>query len=147
MFWTRKSHQRRAEIRKNRPDTRAHTWQYLKDTGGLNGIAIALGFCIVASIILQLREEVVPYRPGQWVPHDIVARVDFSYRDKEKLSTERQRARDNQPRIYAAASTDVWAKLEKDLLALPEEVGNSNSVEELKPPLRDVVSPGTLTKL
>ena len=27
------------------------------------------------------RQDVVPYRPGQWIPHNIMARTRFSYPD------------------------------------------------------------------
>ncbi len=146
MFSNRKSQQRRAEIRKNRPDTFAHTWQALKESGGMNGLAIAAVFCIIAAGILQLREDVVPYRPGQWVPHDIFARVDFSFRDKDRLSEVRQITRERQPRVYAPAG-DVWGDLEKDLLSLPDQVGNAPGIGQVRQPLRDVLNDGSLTKL
>jgi hypothetical protein len=42
--------------------------------------------------ILMLRENVVPFRPGQWVPHDIVSRVDFVFRDEKRLTEAKRKA-------------------------------------------------------
>ena len=49
--------------------------------------------------ILTLREEVVAARPGQWIPHDVVSRVDFAYRDKDLLAHAAAEARRRAPRL------------------------------------------------
>ena len=92
---------RRAEIRNKRPDAPAVNWQDLRASGGLASIAIAVGFGLLAIVIMLLRDEVVPYRPGQFVPHDIVSRVDFVYKDRTRLAQARTDAREREPRIYA----------------------------------------------
>src|SRR5688572_33465490 len=94
-LFTRKS-ARRAEIRKNRPDAsdpRAFV-QKMHAEGGLVALWIATGFFIVATGVLMLRENVVPYRPGQWAPHDIVSRVDFTFREEKLLAKAREQARE-----------------------------------------------------
>ena len=120
-----KSRSRRAEIRKNRPDAPRIDWQRWRESGALKALAVAAGFYACAVAILMLRQEVVPYRPDQWVPHDIVSRVSFNYFDHRQYAERQRQAREREPRVYrAAAGGDVWAELEKGLLALPERVAN-----------------------
>ena len=78
-----------------------------------------LAFGVIASGVMMFREGVLPHRPGQWIPHDIVSRVDFWFRDQELLEQKRRERRAAEPRIYKA-NGDAWAQLEKSLLALPD---------------------------
>src|SRR5688500_15311479 len=145
-FFTPKS-ARRAEIRKNRPDSRSALVQKMHAEGGFVAIWIACAFCAAAVCILMLRENVVPYRPGQWVPHDIVSRVDFAYRDEKQLAKAKEAAREAQPRVYRAADTDPWSLVEQRLLTLPDKVSGSTLETLGEPELRDVLDAGTLNKL
>ena len=146
-LFTRKS-ARRAAIRKDRPgatDARAFV-QRMQAEGGLVATWIAFGFFLVATGILMLRENVVPYRPGQWAPHDIVSRVDFTFREQKLLDKAREQAREAQPRVYKAAETDPWGVVEQRLLTLPDKVSGS-TIETLDPELHEVLDAGTLNKL
>ena len=94
LIWPRKGvSSRRESIRKDRPDTMVRRWGQLRASGVLTSLAIALVLAAVASAMMMLREEVVPYRPGHYVAHDIVSRVEFTVPDKEKLSAAQRRAR------------------------------------------------------
>ena len=150
MFETGKSRTRRAEIRKNRPDAAWVDWEALRSSGVLTSVCIAAGFFLVASAVLMLREQVVPYRPGQWIPHDIVSRVDFTYRDKDRLADLRRERRQAEPRVYQPAVApqggDAWAHLKRELLSLPDRVAD-RSLAELPPNLRNVLDGGALTAL
>lgn len=143
-FLTRKS-ARRAEIRKNRPD-RHGILQRMQAHGALVSMWIAAAFCVAASAILFLRENVVPYRPGQWAPHDIVSRVDFAFRDVKRLEDARRIAGESMPRVYKPCSPDPWSIVEQNLLLLPERIAGSQ-FNELPPDLRDVLDSGTFSKL
>src|SRR5439155_17947059 len=110
--WSRKSVSRREHIRKDRPDTTARRWQRLRASGVVVSIQIALAFWLFATAILMLREDVVPYRPGQWVHHDIMSRVTFVYMDKQKLAEAQRLARLNEPHVYSQV-TDAWKVLEE----------------------------------
>jgi putative nucleotidyltransferase with HDIG domain len=136
---------RRVEIRNKRPDTPGVNWQDLRASGGLASIAIAVGFGVLAIGIMLLRDEVVPYRPGQFVPHDIVSRVDFVYKDRTRLAQARTDAREREPRIYAP-NGDVWTELGDQLKSLPSRVANAK-LDELPPPLNTELDAGTLTAL
>src|SRR4051812_10773026 len=102
MFGTGKSRSRRAEIRKNRPEASLFDLASLRDSGAATSLLIALAFGVIASGIMMFREGVVPWRPGQWIPHDIVSRVDFTYKDPELLEQKRRERRAAEPRIYKA---------------------------------------------
>src|SRR5688572_20214565 len=146
-FFTRKS-ARRVEIRKNRPDAtdpRAFV-QRMHAEGGLVAFWIAVAFFATATGVLMLRENVVPYRPGQWAAHDIVSRVDFTFREEKLLNKSREQAREAQPRVYKAAEVDPWALVEQRLLTLPDKVAGS-TMPALDAELRDVLDAGSLSKL
>src|SRR5688572_32832803 len=106
-----KSRSRRVEIRKNRPDTPRLDWDGLRASGVLTSIGIATAFFVIASGILMMRQEVVRYRLNQWIPHDIVSRVGFSYFDASRLSAEQAEARAREPRVFVARQVDPWEEL------------------------------------
>ncbi|QOV90719.1 HD family phosphohydrolase [Humisphaera borealis] len=113
-----KSTARRQEIRKNRPDAQPRDWQQLRERGIPQSITIAVAFFLLATAIMLLRQNVVPYRPGQPVTHDIVSRVKFSYYDESKFRLAQTEASTREPRVYKA-DDEAWQSLEKDLLSLP----------------------------
>jgi putative nucleotidyltransferase with HDIG domain len=141
-----KSRSRRAEIRKNRPDTTQLDWQKLKADGVPTSLAIAALFFVLASAILLMRQDVIPWRPDQPIPHDIVSRVAFDYTDKGRLAELRRRAFEREPRVYRA-DPSAWDNLEKDLVALPDRVAATSG--DLPPDLKDVLAndPGAATAL
>ena len=116
-----KSKSRRQEIRKNRPDANWPCWQELKTRGVPQALGVAAAFFVLAAAVMQMRQDVVPYRSGQPLAHDIVSRVKFEYFDKNKLEQAHRQAREREPRVFAADET-VWDELEKDLLSLPERL-------------------------
>lgn len=143
MLWSSKSSSRRAEIRKNRPDTIQHSLIRWQQNGALQSIGIATAFCVLVIAILMMREEVVPYRPGQWVPYDIVARVDFTFNDRNKLADQQRLAREQEPRIYKA-NHDAWSVLQEKLLDLPNKASIDNPA--LNPePLKSLLDAGAVT--
>src|SRR4051812_11224960 len=145
MFGTGKSRSRRAEIRKNRPDASWFDVAALRDSGTGASLLIVFAFGVIASGVMMFREGVIPQRPGQWIPHDIVSRVDFTFRDQERLEQLRRDRRAAEPRVYKSAG-DAWADLEKDLVALPDKVVASAD-DVLPPPLRSALDAGAITKL
>ena len=143
---TTKCRTRRSEIRKSRPEAPRFDWEKWKEDGIPTSLGIAAAFFVCATMILLWRQDVIPYRPGQWVPHDIVARVPFNYSDSDKLATERLLARQNEPRVYRPnPEGDPFAAVQKLLLDLPERVANSS--QELPADLKEVLDGGTVTQL
>ena len=145
-MWTAKTRTRRSEIRKCRPDALRWDWEKLKADRVPTSIGIAVVFCVCAASILMLRQDVVPYRPGQWIPHNIMARVTFTYYDRDKLDNARLNARQNTPRIYEAnPEGDPLVGLRKVLTDLPDRV--ANSPQQLPPDLVSVIDGGAATLL
>jgi hypothetical protein len=144
--WSRKSVSRREAIRKDRPDTPARKWEQLRANGVIVSIQIAAVFWVAATGILMFRQDVVPYRPGQYTHHDIISRVDFTFMDKEQLAQAQRLARQNAPRVYLAVA-DAWKPLEEKLLALPDLVAGVPTLNELSPELREVLDAGSFTPL
>jgi putative nucleotidyltransferase with HDIG domain len=128
MLWTRQCRTLRAELRRNRADAPPF-WQVMRNDGSLASLGIAAIFCLVAIAILTLRQDVMPYRPGQYVPRTIHSRVSFSFVDKDRLTKAREDARGNVPRIYKS-NGEVWDALAEQLRALPDQVGG-RSIDEV----------------
>jgi putative nucleotidyltransferase with HDIG domain len=139
--WFRKAPARRAEIRKNRPDTVTRRWELMKASGAPVSVAIAAAFAIIAIAILSLREDVVPHRPGQFAAHDIVSRVNFTFHDTRKLADAQRAARAVTPRVYSEDS-NLWNRIETVLLAVPDQVATAASPEELREPLNKIIDAG-----
>ena len=144
--WTGKSVSRREQIRKDRPDTVVRKWENLRASGVLVSLQICAVFWVIATAILMLRQDVVPYRPGEWVHHDIISRVTFVYMDKQKLADAQRLARQNEPHVYTQ-QTDAFRELEEKLLALPDRVAAANTLNEMGADLRSVLDSGSFTKL
>src|SRR5688500_1455926 len=145
MIGSGKSRSRREEIRKNRPDAARWDLDAMRESGVLHSVAIAAGFFVAAAAILMLRQDVVRYRPDQWIPHDIVSRVDFVYPNKSKQADEERKAREREPRVYRD-NGDVWASAEKELLSLPDRLAEG-APEQLPPETANVIEPGAVTAL
>jgi putative nucleotidyltransferase with HDIG domain len=139
--WFRKAPARRAEIRKNRPDTVTRRWELMKASGAPVSVAIAAAFALIAIAILSLREDVVPHRPGQFAAHDIVSRVNFTFHDNRKLADAQRAARAVTPRVYSEDS-NLWNRIETVLLAVPDQVATAASPEELREPLNKIIDAG-----
>src|SRR5205807_257961 len=126
---------RRSVIREKCPDRMATFWREMRASGGLSSLGIAAVFCAAAIAIVMLREEVVPYRPGQYTPQDIRSRVDFTVHDKGRLIQAREMARSVQPRVYKS-NGDIWTDLAKKLLEIPDRVAG-RKLEEVDKSLRE----------
>jgi putative nucleotidyltransferase with HDIG domain len=140
---TPKSRTRRSEIRKNRPEAPRIDWERCRDNGVVGSLWIAFAFFVGASAILLFRQDVITYRAGQWIPHDIVARVQFSYSDQGMLAHLKMQARDREPLIYRTVGADIWTDLQHDLDVLPDLAANGGA--ELPADLRDETTITALT--
>lgn len=141
----RKPGTRRAEIRKNRPAAESSVVARVMAEDNQMSVVIVVLFAIAAAVILMLRPLAVPYRPGQWIAHDIVSRIDFRYRDASALETARTTARNSEPRIYRPTG-DQWGRLQDALLILPDKIAKQK-LEQLPDDLRSIFDNATLAKL
>ncbi|MBC7783472.1 MAG: hypothetical protein H7144_06490, partial [Burkholderiales bacterium] len=129
--------QRRAEIRKNRPDLNDTFFGRLLRPEYHLSLMIAVAFVALATCILMLRPNVMGWRIGQYVPHDVVARVDFTYHDDDEFNTARNEARFREPRVYRAID-DPWKEIAEVLAGLPELV-KGQQPEQLAEPYRSIL--------
>src|SRR3954468_18093965 len=128
MFWSRKYGARRTEVRKNRPDLGGSLFSDLKAKGVIGSLVVAGCFAVVASAIVMLREDAVPYKPGQYVPQDVISRVEFTFRDYDRLAKLKQDSRESQPRVYRP-NGEAWDALQAALAELPERVGDKDATQ------------------
>jgi len=135
-MWDLKSRTRRADIRRNRPDASWCDWEKWKTQGAPASLGIAAVFFVCAAAILMWRQDVITYRPGQWIPHDIVSRVRFSYFDPDLYASRQLTARQIEPRIYRSLA-DPWGDVQKALLELPERLAGPTA--ELPDDLKGVL--------
>jgi putative nucleotidyltransferase with HDIG domain len=144
MRWFHRTSRRREELRRQRPET-GELARFFRREGVSGSLLIALVFVLLASSIVALRPNVVPYRPGQFVPHDVVSRVDFTFHDADRYATAQQAARDAEPRVYRTVE-DAWGRVEQQLQTLPARVAGLQ-VNQLTPPLDRLLDAATLAKL
>ncbi|MGA2439700.1 MAG: HDIG domain-containing metalloprotein [Tepidisphaeraceae bacterium] len=109
-------------------------------------LVIAAGFWLAVTCFLLLRKEVVAYRPGEYVPHDIVARVDFQFFDRARHDQLIEFKRESAFRAYRRVPGDPWEKIQNFLLAVPDTI-HGRQPQELDPPLRDMLDNGAITEL
>jgi putative nucleotidyltransferase with HDIG domain len=125
MFWSRKYGARRTEVRKNRPDLGGGLYSDLKARGVVGSLGVAVVFALAASAIVMLRDSAVPYKPGQYVPQDVLSRVDFNFTDPERLAKVKQERRESEPHVYKS-NGDAWGDLQVALGELPDRVGDKD---------------------
>lgn len=136
---------RRLNPRINEEDSWAALARLLRSEGVFKSIVIAVAFAMIASVILILRSDVVPYRPGQYVSHDINARTEFNYFDAVKFEEVKSKEAASRPRIFKQARP-VWDEIEQSLLALPDRV-KGQKLEDLNVELASVLDNATLGRL
>jgi putative nucleotidyltransferase with HDIG domain len=127
MNGSQKSSARRQAIREHRPDTSAMWFKELKCNGTFPACGIAAVFWILATLILMLRQDVLPYRPGQTVRYDVISRVDFAFADSGVKADRQAEVRSHYPHVYQSTADktkgDVWKALQDTLLAFPGRLG------------------------
>lgn len=134
MTWFRAGDSRRADVRRKQPGARDRIVGAVRREGVAVSLGIALAFFVVMAGLMLMREEVIPYRPGQHVAQDIVSRVDFTYMDRDQLLRARQEARDRVIRIYKPHEK-AWERLQGKLLELPDRMA-ARTVEETPEPVK-----------
>ena len=106
----------------------------------IGSVGVAALFWLAASAIVMLRDDAVPYKPGQYVPQDILSRVDFTFTDPDRLAQVKREKRASEPQVYKSTG-DAWGDLEKSLDDLPERVGDKD-VTQLPPSALDGAAGG-----
>ncbi|HTW93222.1 MAG TPA: HDIG domain-containing protein [Tepidisphaeraceae bacterium] len=137
--------QRRAEIRRNRPPAES-PWRKVQASGAIPAATVAAAFFIAITVILMMREDVIPYQEGQYVSHDITARVDFQYADPDRLREIQENRRRSEPSVYQRVPGDYWGTLAEKLLLLPDMAAH-HTMDELPAAMQKVLTPGEVSAL
>lgn len=145
MFRLSKHPPRRQAIRNDRPD-RGLFWIRIRAEGVLASVGVAILFCALVSTIVATREQVVGYRPGQYIGHDLVSRVEFTFRNRDLLTSKQREAREKAARVYRHTSDDPWDQIEKQLLSLPD-LASAGDIGSLPEPLAKILDTGAMTRL
>lgn len=138
--------QRRDLARRIRGDELSRWRGYLGKESTWVSIGIAVVFAVLVGLMLHLRPEVVPYRLGQTLRQDVVARAPFSFYDPAKFQQEVLVEQQATQRVYARSDVDPFTDLEQWLKALPRQLVNKR-LEDLDPPLRQALDNATLARL
>jgi hypothetical protein len=142
----RKAPARRAEIRKNRPDTVTRRWELMRASGVPVSLAIAAAFALIAIAILSLREDVVPHRPGQFAaPRYRQPRQFHLPRRPQARRRPARRPRRGPSRVHRGPA--LWGRIEDALLRVPDRVATAATPDELPDDLRKVIDSGTFDYL
>jgi len=136
VIFRRSAISRRGEVFKYTADPSSQPNNGTWDAPGVKGsLLIAAGFFLAITAILTFRDKVVPYRVGQYVPQDVLARVDFDFPDRQKLEDAKQEARNLVPRVYKS-NGDIWTTLENKMLDLPDQAAGK-TLSEVSPTVLD----------
>jgi putative nucleotidyltransferase with HDIG domain len=117
----------------------------MRADGTLRSLVIACVFALACFLLLSQRTQVPPWSVGQFVPHDIVSRVDFVHFNAHRYAEAQRQRREQTPHVFRE-TTDQWAQLEERLLGLPDRLAG-NTLDQLTPPLRDLLDGATLARL
>lgn len=117
----------------------------MKSPGTAWSLTIAIAFWISLSLILLLRNDVVAYRPGDFAPSNLYARVDFQHFNADEFTRAKENAQLLEPNVYKMVG-DPWADLEQSLLVLPERV-RPLKLEQLDFDLASTLDSASLARL
>lgn len=106
---SRRSESRRRDARRQRSEHRGTLWQRL--TRSFNPVVLLIwtGFFLCTLLVLLAAEDVMPYRLGQRIDSDIVARVRFTMEDPSRTKNERELARALAPNVFTANDAPLEA--------------------------------------
>jgi len=146
MLFGNKSSVRRAAIREKWGSASRPAWRKFQNRDLFPSLVIAGGFWLAITAILLLRQQVVPYWLHQYIPHNIVARVDFNYQDPVRMEWRKREVASAVLPVYRQSPDDPWSRLQSELTALPDRVYDTRS-SELPADLKGVLDSASLTAL
>lgn len=127
----RKTRQRRLEVRKTAPAVSVSLWQRFCQGGGIGSIMLAALFYSAALLMDVYPSDPLPYRVGQYVPHDIHARVAFSIRSEKQLREQLDQILAQTPRIYVL-NIELEQEILRELRDLPKRLAAATRPADLE---------------
>ncbi len=140
MWWNRKTtRKRRIESRKRVPSAGPSAWRKFRETGGLGAALLASLLLIVAVLMDAWPTDPLPYRPGEYIPADIHARLDFEVPSQQLLNEQIESVKNTTPSTFQL-NVQLVEEIMAKLAALPAElVATSQPAADGEPP--DEVAP------
>ncbi|MFP4139108.1 MAG: HD family phosphohydrolase [Phycisphaerae bacterium] len=118
----KKTRQRRVEVHDSLPARMRETFARFRQAGGLPALAVAVAFYAVAGLLDVFPIDPVPYRPGQYVPEPIRARVAFKRPDPYLLEDEYDRIKSATPATFRLNTSLVTDQIIPTLRKLPNRL-------------------------
>jgi len=106
----------------------AHRWRGARQMAW--GIAHAVVFWAVASVIVVFGRSDPNYRAEELVDQPVFTRVDLVWENEEAMRYARQDARDRAPSVYRPNS-GLYEKIRQELVSLPGALASVESVEDV----------------
>ena len=115
-----KVRQRRLQVRKSIPSTRASIWKRFRQAGGIGSALLGVGFFAALVLMDNLPSDPLTYRAGQYVPQDIRAGVEFRVLSQELQNELLRNAGSTAPPVFRA-NTPLLEEISLALKNLPEQ--------------------------
>ncbi|MDP7163274.1 MAG: HDIG domain-containing protein [Phycisphaerae bacterium] len=131
----RKVKQRRLEVRKKISADGPSRWRRFRQSGGVVSALLVGVFYITALIMDVWPVDPRPYRLGQYVPVDILARVNFQVLPQERLEEQVRLARSAAPARFRADEAGI-DEIISVLKALPRQLGTTTQPAKLDEDVR-----------
>jgi putative nucleotidyltransferase with HDIG domain len=133
--WTRTTTRKRRELRKPLPGELTR-WERFRQGGGIAGVLLAGGFYLAVALLDCIPLDPMPYRPGQYIGHEVYSRTPFKLISPDKLRRELDLRRETTPATFtldAAALDALMGPLE----AMPERLRPATQPAEVPQALRE----------
>jgi putative nucleotidyltransferase with HDIG domain len=122
---------RRMELRRGIAAIRPSLWRRLWLSGGVGAILLALLFYTGVAVMDLWPADPLPYRPRQFVPADIRARVPFRVQSESLLKEEQTHISSSLPATFVP--NDIFiAEVIADLAGLPDRIKTATQPRELE---------------
>ena len=126
--------QRRLEVRRGAPAQESWYARWWSQPGSAGSLGVAVLFFVLAAAMNIWPVAPLPYRQGQYVPHDITARVKFRILN-ESLRDDLMRAKDGSTpatfRLNSILLDEIVATLEK----VPAKLAAAGTLAKVDPAL------------
>ena len=132
MIWPfkKKLRQRRLEVRRNIPSVSASRWKCFVEAGGVGSVLLVGGLFLALVLMDASPLEPVPYRPGQYIPKDIHARVPFRILSHELQDELLRKADSTAPPIFKLNSSLI-DEISIALRNLPEQIKTTTQPSDI----------------
>lgn len=131
----RKPQQRKREVRKSERE-QVNRWQKFRQAGGLGATLIGLGLFVLVLLADAWPLEPFRYRAGEYLDHDVYARVEFKVQSPAETDRQRELAARSVPAVIRLDETTI-ERIIGQLKDLPAKARAASEPSKLDKSLRD----------